>query len=162
MNLHELTNEFKELQDFGLDTDSQVYIDTLEAIKQPIIEKGVNIVKLTDSWQGTVDTIDSEIKRLQARKNVFKNKIDSLKEWLRFNMEYSGIDKIECPLFTITLRQPSKNSVLVIDDENELLKHYEKVVKPSIDTVRLKADLKSGQSVLGAHLEDSKCGLMIK
>mgnify|MGYP000447821757 CR=1 FL=1 len=62
------------------------------------------------------------------------------------------------------ISKSEKNGVItiVIDDESEVIKHYEKPVKPAIDSVRLKADLKSGQAVYGAHLEDSKRGLMIK
>jgi len=162
MNLYDITKEFEQFESMDWDKESEVYLTTLESMQMTLQDKGQNIVSLLANWQGKADMIDAEIKRLSAKKTALMNQHKQLKEWLRFNMESSGIDKIECPFFTITLRKASKNTVLVIDDESEVIKHYEKPVKPAIDSVRLKADLKSGQAVYGAHLEDSKRGLMIK
>ena len=160
MNLYELSQEFKQLQELDIDTSSQLYIDTLESLTIPLENKAQNIVKLTKSWESNISAIDNEIKRLQERKKVQQNKIDRLRNYLRDNMESCGIDKIECEYFTITLKKAGQ-PVVIIDDESLIDEAFKKV-SVSIDKVALKNALKSGDIVKGAHLEDSKRGLLIK
>jgi hypothetical protein len=84
-----------------------------------------------------------------------------LKEYLKHNMIDTGISKIDCPLFKITLRKTTK--IVEVDDETELDAKY-KVIVPesySVDKRLLLADLKIGD-VTGARLVDGKQGLLIK
>jgi len=162
MNLRDITKEFQEFNSMDWDEKSEVYLTTLATLEMSLQEKGKNIVSLLQNWQSNENELSNEIKRLQAKKKTLANQQAQLKQWLTDNMIDSGIDKIECPLFTITLRKAVKDNVLVIDDVESLLKHYTKPVAPVIDKATLKADLKGGAVVKGAHLEDSKRGLLIK
>ena len=76
-------------------------------------------------------------------------------------MDVGGIQKIECPLFTITLKKPAP--MVVIDDESALPEKYIRTVvtkSPFKDDI-MKA-LKAGKDVPGAHLGETQPGLMIK
>lgn len=161
MNLRELTNEYKQLQDMGFAEDSQVYIDTLDAIEQPIREKGKNIVLLMNEWDRHTLALDNEIKRLNALKKPIVNAKARLRDWLKDNMIESGIDKIESDLFTITLGKAPKDSLVVIEDENLIPIEYKKVTY-SINKVDIKKALKDGYIVKGAVLRDDSRGLRIK
>jgi hypothetical protein len=142
-----------------MDFDKQVINDTLEAIEGEFEEKAKNIGFVNANMAARIEAIDSEIKRLQAMKKVEVNKQEALKDYLRHNMQQCDITKIECDLFTITLRKPS--DVCVIDDEEKIPQDYWKVVK-SVDKALIKRALKDGHEVDGASLQAGKAGLMIK
>ena len=52
---------------------------------------------------GDIAALESEINRLSERKKHIQAAQDRLREYLRYNMEATGINKITSPLFTITL-----------------------------------------------------------
>lgn len=155
--LYKITEQYKSIQ--TMDFDKQVINDTLEAIEGEFEEKAKNIGFVNANMAARIEAIDSEIKRLQAMKKVEVNKQEALKDYLRHNMQQCDITKIECDLFTITLRKPS--DVCVIDDEEKIPQDYWKVVK-SVDKALIKRALKDGHEVDGASLQAGKAGLMIK
>ena len=160
-NLYELTNEFKELESMDFDKDSQVYIDTLDGIKQSIQSKGNNICLVLANLKSNTVALDNEIKRLQAVKRARQNNIDSLRSWLSYNMENSGIDKISSDLFTITLSKAPKDSLVIIEDDGLIPIDY-KEVKYTVNKTAVKRALKDGFSVKGAKLVDGARRLLIK
>jgi len=160
--LYKLSDEMtkvKALLDEGLTVDD--IADTLEGIELEFNDKAEKMLYLVNNMQSDIDQIDDEIKRLTENKKLISNKQNQLTEYLRSNMELSGIDKIECPLFKITLRKASK--IVVIDDQDDLDDEFIKVeTKITADKNAIKAAIKEGREVIGAHLEDGKRGLTIK
>lgn len=149
----------KDLLDEGLTVDD--IADTLEGMELEFNDKAEKMLYLVNNLSSDIGQIDDEIKRLTENKRLIANKQNQLTEYLRSNMELSGIDKIECPLFKITLRKASK--VVVIDDQDDLDDEFIKVeTKITANKVAIKAAIKEGREVLGAHLEDGKRGLTIK
>lgn len=155
--LYKLTGQWAELQ--SMDFDPAVIKDTLESIKGEIKEKAQNIAFVNANMSARIDAIDGEIKRLQAMKKTEQNKQEALKDYLRTNMENMGVKKIECDLFTITLRKPV--DVVSIDNPDDIPRDYYKVVE-SIDKTLIKQALKDGHDVKGASLVAGKAGLLIK
>ena len=159
MKLYKMTEAFNQLSDSDLGAE---YIkDTIESLEYDFQEKGVNIIKLTSGWESDVEAIDSEIKRLQARKKAIQNKSDSLREYLRQNMQAAGISKIECPLFNISLSKPTK--VAVIDNDELIPDEYvtvKTVVSP--DKRKILSALKDGVDIPGARLEDGNGRLTVR
>ena len=146
------------------------FIDALAAVKTVVFDKtgtltkgvfnvkAVNVVYVINNMDSDVSEIDEEIKRLQDRKKVIKNGEDRLRDYLKFNMEASGISKITCPLFTITLARG--RDVVVIDDESLIPpEHIVTTTRP--DKSGLLKALKEGP-VEGAHIEKSQPSLRIK
>lgn len=157
--MYEMTEAFAQLS--NSDLDSETIRDTIESLEFDFQEKGVNIVKLTNEWESDVAAIDAEIARLQARKKTIKNRSDSLREYLRTNMQSSGINKIESPLFSVTLSKPSK--VVVIDDADLIPDDYVSIkTTVSPDKKKILAALKEGTDVPGVRLEDGNGRLLIK
>ena len=76
-------------------------------------------------------------------------------------MESTGINKITCPLFTITLSKALKK--VQINNEDFLGIDYMRT-KTTIapDKILIKKDLEAGRIVDGAELVDSERRLMIK
>ena len=166
MKLYEITDQHKELEKLAEDgdIDAQTIADTMEGIEGEFNDKAISLIHVTNIMTGDVDILDGEIKRLKARMDSIKNKQNSMREYLRFNMENSGITKITCPLFTITLAKG--RDVVVVDDEDAIPTDY-----VEIDTV-IKVDKKSllkalkalpeGEKMEGCHITKSKSSLWIK
>jgi len=135
--------------------------DTMEGIEAQFQEKAQAIVATAFNVESGIDAIDAQIKRLQERKLTIKAKSEWLRNYLKKNMEASGISKIDCPLFSITLSAPSKQ----VEIENESLLPDEFVsvktdVKP--DKAALAKALKKGVEVPGALLVDGARRLTIR
>lgn len=162
MKLYEITEQYRELLALADDQDmAQAVSDTLEAVADDFNKKAEMVSNVVLNFQSDIASIDSEIKRLQQRKTQIKNKEDSLKEYLRMNMERTGISKISCPLFSITCAKGRE--VAVVDQTDELPDDYVSV-KTSIepDKKKIKDDLKAGVDIPGARLERTKSSIRIK
>ena len=157
--LYELTNDLKAIE--SEDFDEQTLKDTLEAVEGEFNDKALSIAKLVENLNGDTSTIDAEIKRLQARKAAITNKQKQLRDYLLFNMQESGITKIDCPLFKISLRKGVEK--VVIDNEARIPDEFAKVeVVTKIDKNEVKKQLKSGIEIPGARLERGETTLSIK
>jgi hypothetical protein len=161
--LYKLTDQISKLQeafDNG-DIPENALADTMEVIEGEFDDKAKAIMAMVRNTDSDITAIADEIKRLNDRAKVLQNQQDSVKEYLRFNMQESGIDKISCSLFTLTLRKSVK--IVIIDDVESLPDKYvtvKTVEQP--DKKLLLSDLKDGEAIEGAHLEDGKRALMIK
>jgi hypothetical protein len=165
MKLYEISEQYKEVQALieSDDTGSmlEAIADTMQMIEGDFQEKAQAVVSLTLNMDGNIQALDSEIRRLQEKKKVIQNKIDSIRDYLKHNMAATGISKIECPLFTITLSKPAKQ--VEITDESLLPDDYVRVkttVAP--DKVALAKALKEGADIPGAVLIDGAQRLTIK
>ena len=157
--LYELTNDLKAIE--SEDFDEQTLKDTLEAVEGEFNDKALSIAKLVENLNGDTSTIDAEIKRLQARKTSITNKQKHLRDYLLFNMQESGITKIDCPLFKISLRKGMEK--VVIDNEMQIPDEFAKVeVVTKIDKNEVKKHLKAGVEIPGARLERGETTLLIK
>ena len=166
-SLYEISNDFVQLQEAvanAEDVDETLLLafqDTIESLELSFEEKAQNLVNVMRNVTLNVTAIDEEIKRLQAKKTVIKNKEDHFKKYLRENMETTGISKIECDLFSITLSKPAK--IVDIVDENQLpdsMVNVKTTITP--DKMAIKKQLQDGEDVPGAQLIDGKRRLIIK
>ena len=158
MQLYKITEDYRALQDMD---DCEAVTETLELIEGEFKDKAENCLSVIANWSSDVEQIDVEIKRLQAMKKSYVNKQESLKEYLRTNMEATGISKIECSLFKISLGKG--NPVAVINNEDEIPDEYvtvKTVIAPDKREI-LKA-LKGGAEIPGASLEIGQSKLTIK
>lgn len=157
--LYELTGNMKELE--TLDLDSETMNDTLEAIQSEFNDKAIAILSFTENMNSDIDAISNEIKRLQGRKSVLENRKKRLREYLLYNMEKSGINKIECPYFTASLRK-GVEVVEVVDVESIPDEYIEMQVTEKVDKTAIKRDLKAGIEINGASLKRNPTTIAIK
>lgn len=161
-SLREISDQHKELMGLIESDDlDEAIADTMEAIEGEFEEKAKSLKIVSDNIKSDIDILDAEIKRLQERKKVAENRYKSMIEYLRLNMEFTGIKKIQHPLFTITLRAGRK--IVEIENEESLPDECVVVstsVKP--DKRRIEKLLKEGEDVPGAKLVDSKSAILIK
>ena len=78
-HLYELTNAYRMIQDSDELTEEEL-AQCLNNIKEIFNEKAINIGKLVLSLQADSESVDTEIKRLSARKQAFDNRIKGIKD----------------------------------------------------------------------------------
>lgn len=162
-SLYKLTEQTRELQLLAESEDitPEMLEDTFKALDGEFNEKALSITHVIKNMSSDINAIDVEIKRLAERKKILENKENSIKEYLRTNMEACEIKKIECPLFTISLR--SGRDVVLIEDASKIPDDFidvSVVEKPDKRSI-LKA-IKSGENIPGASIDKSKSSLLIK
>lgn len=162
--LYTIAEQFKELTVLAETADEDLAValrDTMEGIEGEFQEKGKAIAMITLNIDGDLEAIQSQIDRLTERKRIITNRKESLKEYLRSNMDAAGITKITHPLFTITCGKGKP--IVVIDDEKAIPDDFVNVkVTSAPDKVAIAKALKDGQNVPGAHSEIGKSSIRIK
>ena len=137
--LYDLTRQLIELSELANNPDvpPEALADTLEALEGEFEAKAVSICHVLLNTDGDVTAIDAEIKRLQDRKKFKIAGKERLKAYLRDNMQRLDITKLSSPLFTITLRKPTK-AVNIIDESliaENFAKHQPQVSVHAVVTV---------------------------
>ena len=159
-----IAEQFKELTVLAETADEDLAValrDTMEGIEGEFQEKGKAIAMITLNIDGDLEAIQSQIDRLTERKRIINNRKESLKEYLRTNMDAAGITKITHPLFTITCGKGKP--IVVIDDEKAIPDDFVNVkVTSAPDKAAIAKALKDGQEVPGAHSEIGKSSISIK
>jgi len=157
MKLHDINADMHELLSSD---DAELIKDNLDSMQLAFNDKAESLIKYTQNIESDIEQVDSMIKQLQARKKALKNKVDSFREYVRYNMESSGIDKISCPLFTMTLKKASP--VVEVVDQDLIPDEFISVeVVQKVDKTKLKNALRQGD-VAGAKLSESIRPLQIK
>jgi len=164
MKLREIAEEYRQVAAM-IDSDDEgmaiAVRDTLQAIGGAFEEKAQAVIAIAQNLEADCAVIDAEIERLQAIKKTRIGKANSLHEYLRENMEATGIKKISCPLFSVTLA--AGREVAVIDSEDAIpdeLMAVKTEIKPNKTEILRR--LKAGEVVPGAHIERGQSSIRIK
>lgn len=162
--LYEISAQYSELQELETIDDAhmvEAVASTLECIQGDFNDKAQALVTVVHNMGSDADSIDVEIKRLQARKTAIKNRQEALKEYLRDNMERTGTQKISCPLFTIICVSGRKISII---NDDALIPDEYMTVKTEIipDKSALTKALKDGIEIPGVSLDRAKSSIRIK
>jgi len=109
---------------------------------------------LIKSMEYEVNTIDSEINRLEGLKRVRNNTIKRLKTVLSDSMQQFEVEELKTATLKINFR---KSQTVEILDEDLIPKEFKTVkVTTSISKAEIKKAIKNGELVVGADLIDHK------
>lgn len=158
-SLYALTNQYLELAHKlgAADFDAETIADTIDStgITDELSTKAQGIEFVARSAEAHHLAIDAEIARLQALK-AHRSKIAAgLRAYLLENMQRMEIERIDCPLFSITIR---KNPPAVdIFDPLSIPAQYmvTPTPKPPVaapDRKAIAAAIKAGTEIPGAKL----------
>lgn len=139
------------------DADGVLPDDLREALNQlegTFEAKTINVASYVKSLEAEANAIAEVKKTMERRMNALSNQALRLRDYLKMEMEKTGILNVNHPWLTVRV-QANPPSV-IIDDAVELPEHF----KEQIANVRLLKNeisqaLKSGQAVPGAHLANS-------
>ncbi len=98
--------------------------------------------------------IADNIKQLQARRNRYSRRIETIKSYLKMIMDRYELKKFDCPNGTISKVIKEKSRLQINDEGDILINNPEYFIRPDpeLDKQKLKADLLDGKSVSGAVL----------
>jgi len=151
MNLYEITQEALYLSTLLETEELTPELEEALIINQDQLQaKAVNYAKVIANYQAESDAIDQEIKRLKAMKDSREKKIEWLKESVKKAMLVSGIEKVESPLFKLSVRRSEAVEVDVVEALPSAFQNVKNVV--TADKVAIKEAIKRGEFVMGARI----------
>lgn len=152
--LFQLAEQHRALSDklHDLDLDDETIADTLEGESGDLIEKGKNVAAVFRNLESDAKQIKEAEQQLAERRKAIEKRAESLKNYLKTNMEVAGISKIECPWFVVSIAQNPES--VTVDDEESIPRDYFKEIPVSyqLDKSLLKQAIKDGFTVPGARL----------
>jgi hypothetical protein len=154
MNLYEITQEAQYLAVLLETEELTPELEEALIINQDQLQaKAVNYAKVIANYQAESDAIDQEIKRLKAMKDSREKKIELLKESVKKAMLLSGIEKVESPLFKLSVRRSEAVEVDLVEALPNAFLNVKNVV--TADKLAIKEAIKRGENVIGARLVEN-------
>jgi predicted nuclease with TOPRIM domain len=159
MKLYELTDNYMQLIELADQLDEETFRNTLESIQDSIEDKVENTAKVIKSIEADVLAIKEEEKRLKERRQSLETKIDNIKDYLKEQLEKTGIDKVKRPTITVSIQNNPPKAEIV--DEKTIPLTY-KIPQPAkLNKKAILEAMKNGEKVPGAVLVQER-GLRIK
>lgn len=156
LTLYQIADQY--LQDMQLllerDLDDQTFSDTLESLSGELEVKATNVAMFVRNLEASAEAIKHAEKQMYERRESIEAKADRIRAYLLENMQRTGIKKIECPHFAITVKNNPESLIVEPDAEIPAEYYYQPEPPPPVlDKVALKKDLQLGSEVPGCRLE---------
>jgi len=155
LSLYELSSTYlkalDDLTDPELDLPVEAVNDTLEALGDEMETKAINVTKFMRNMEATASAIKSAEAEMAKRRKSLENRIKWMKDYLKGSMEHTGITKIECPYFKLSI-QKTPASVNILNEAKIPTQFKEQVLSWKIDKTAIKNAIKSGEAIPGAEL----------
>lgn len=143
--------DLQKLQD--MEIDDQTFADTLEGLSGELEVKATNVAMFIRNLEASADAIKAAEKQMADRRKALEAKSDRMRQYLLDNMLRTGITKIDCPYFALSIRKnPPAVEVLNQDMIPDEYFDIPEPPPPTLNKNRLKDDLKAGVVVEGAKL----------
>lgn len=107
MTIYELNADWQRVFEMLLDPEipEEAVFDTIEMIEAGMDDKADSYAKILKSMEGDVAQIDTEIKRLQERKQRINRRHDWMKQSLFDMMKATGRTKFKTALFSFSIQR---------------------------------------------------------
>lgn len=156
--LYEIEDRYRAALDLLYDDSlpEDVAIDTIESVEAEMEVKAEAYAAIIGNLEHLAEGIREQEKRQAERRKALENKADRLRQRLLDAMVNGGIPKFDTPRFRISVRSNPEN--VVIDDEDAIPNDYKREVPARYepDKALMKAALKDGYVIPGAHIERSQ------
>jgi len=151
-NIFKISDEFLELlHRIEEENEGELTEETaaeLEIQEENLLTKAENYISVIKIKEGLVQTVDQEIKRLQA----IKKREQKIIEWLSNNLEFAVKTFGEMEIGTNKLKLRKSSSVSV-EDINSLPAEFKTVkVTEAANKAEIKKALKAGQQIEGCSI----------
>ena len=137
-----------------LELDQQTIADTLEGLSGALEVKASSVAMVIQNMEATAKAIEQARQKMDARRKAIENRAESLRDYLKAQMERTGITRIESPYFVLAIQ---KNPPRVVVDAESLIPRefmYSAPAPPPEPIKKMIADaIKAGAEVPGVHLE---------
>jgi hypothetical protein len=157
LSLYQLSSDYLQALDFltdpEMDCPLQIVNDTLEGLSYELEDKAVNVAKFLRNIEVTTEAMKVAEDAMAKRRKALEMRVSWLKSYLKSNMEATGISKIECPYFKLSIaKNPAALDLFDVNAVPSQYKHLETVITEQIDRAAIKAALVNGQVIQGARL----------
>jgi hypothetical protein len=155
VSLYNLAAEYRAAADklADLELDPQTVSDTLEGMAGELEAKGVAVVMAARSMEALAASIKQAEQEMADRRKRLEKRAEWLREYVRGAMEHTGLKRIECPHFVISLR--ANPEAVDVFDAAQVPAAFMKTPEPppaAPDKTAIKQALKDGVDVPGARL----------
>lgn len=137
-----------------LDLDEKTVTDTLEGLSGELEVKATNVAAFARNLEASAEAIRTAEEKMALRRKAIERRADSLRVYLKLNMERCGIQKIEGPHFVLAIK---KNPPAVHVEALELVPaEFMKTPPPPppvLDKKAVAEALKAGRDVPGCRLD---------
>ena len=156
--LYEINQDILDCVD--METGEILNTEKLDALQMEREKKLEGVALWIKDLKAEMTAVKEEADKLTARKKALDNKIDGLKEWLKYALQG---EKLKTPRCNVYYTHNTK--VNVIDEQsvtNYIQTHYKepeeflKFVLPEIRKDAVKAELKKGVEIPGCALEETE------
>ena len=136
-----------------LDLDAQTVADTLDGMAGDLEVKAQSVAHMVRSLEADAAAVKQWAKDATERARAIDARADSLREYLRRNLEACGISKLSGPGIAISFR---RSSAVVIDEPDMVPLEFCKTPEPpppAPSKTLIGEALKAGIDVPGARME---------
>lgn len=159
LTLYQVSTTYLQALDFLTDPEQNLPIEavngTLEALTGELEEKAINVAMFLKNMEATAEAIKNAEVEMAKRRKALENRVQWLKDYLKDNMLHTGVTKIECPYFKLSV-QANPAAVAVFDEDVIPLLYKQQIVSWKVDKLAIKTALHNGQVVPGATLTNGK------
>lgn len=126
-------------------------IDTekFDKLEMSLKEKAENISMVSRKFDANIQAIKTEEERLKKMKKHYESQQSKLEDYLKFNMQKLWMDKLETPLFTISIKESEET---IIEDITKLPKEL-KIVEIKASKTDVKKWIKEHWEIEWAKLQ---------
>ena len=150
MRLYEITEMYEAME--ALDEDIDITA-ALENIDGALEEKLESIAKLVRNLDATAKAYEGEERHFRAKKQAAKNRVESIKRYVKENLESIGRDKVEAGIFRWSL-QNGPGRVEITDETKIPEEFFVTVIKPLKSEI--KKAIEEGAITEGAEIVREK------
>lgn len=151
--LYEITNDYQSLMNRIMDEDeiSEDMLAELQAVQGDIKDKAVNVAAFIKNLEAEAAAIQKAIESMEERNKRAWKKAESLREYLKQNLESCDMKEVKSPFFDIKIRLNPAS--VAISDENAIPEGYWREISTRrVDKTLIARDLKSNIQIPGAEL----------
>lgn len=158
VTLYELAGSYRELLKLAdEEVPEEAVRDTLEALEGEIQIKAENVIKFAQHLGALQVAIEEAAERMQKRAATIGRRVEALRAYVLTNMQATGISKIECPEFVLSVQKNPPS--VVIDAEGQIPTQYmvqPEPPPPRPDKKAIADAIKRGETVAGCHLQQTE------
>ena len=161
MKLSAIRDEFRALEELYEDQidyetgeikDSNTLGELQLELQEQLLKKSEGLIQVIKSKEYQLETLDDEIKRLQAIKKVRTNQLKNFENFIKVNMQQMELKKIETPLGAISLR----TSKAIELNEDVLDPKYGTIIQETkFSKTEIKKLLEAGEVINGARIVEN-------
>ena len=116
IRLYELTDSYARILALAEEAEDGEWLEALAGLQGAIEEKAETIVKAVRILEAEAEAFTAEAQRMAAQAATRGRRVDSLKEYLKSNLEAAGLSFLKAGLFTVALQANSMPTCIVSDE----------------------------------------------